>query len=51
MFPAIIKEMSFDCDAAKELQFSFTRVLAALPGMSAAVSGQSAIAAPSFSLR
>jgi len=43
--------MSFDCDADEELQFSFARMLAALPGMSPAVSGQSAIAAPSFSFR
>jgi hypothetical protein len=53
--PAIINEMSLDCDAAEEFQLaSYSvnsgRVLAALPGLSTAVSGQFAIAAPSFSL-
>lgn len=56
MFPAIINQMSFDCDAAEEFQpasaaRSVRRVLAALLGVSAAVSSQSAIAAPSFSVR
>src|SRR6266567_7215214 len=31
-----------DCDAAEKSQYEFARVVAALPGVSAAVSGQSA---------
>jgi hypothetical protein len=56
MFPAIINSMSADCDAAPESQFSSYsvnpgRVLAALPGVSTAVSGEFAFAVASFSLR
>jgi len=43
--------MSADCDAAEESQFSFVRVLATLPGLSTAVSGEFAFAVASFSLR
>jgi hypothetical protein len=38
-------------DAAEESQFAFARVLAALPGVSAALSGQPAFAPPSQPVR
>src|SRR5262249_6250424 len=39
--PAIIRMMLSDCDAEPRFQLALARVLAALPGVSAAVSGQS----------
>jgi hypothetical protein len=38
-------------DAAQQAQFAFARVLAALPGLSTAVSGQPAFSPSSQSLR
>jgi hypothetical protein len=43
--------MSTVCDAAHESQFTFARVLAALPGVSAAVSGEFAVTLASQPLR
>lgn len=51
-FATIIKTaMPYDYDAAEELQFTFARVLAALPGVSTAVSGEFAVPVASQPVR